>query len=443
MNLSSSLLVQYSNKLQGSINLLGDKSISHRVLLLAGLANGVSDLRNLLKANVTDAMIDCLSQLGVGFTFREEDLGRVFAEVTGKDMKLDAQEAPLNCRGSATTMRLLAGVLAGRNFESTLDGIDRLRLRPMRRIIEPLESKGAKIISNNGFAPLKFMPAVLKSSSTKLKVASAQVKSAILLAGLESEGMTEVIEPTTSRDHTERLFRRLGIPIEEETTSEGKHIVRIQGPVQHIPPLDMTLPGDPSSAAFIVVAALQSPNGAVTLPNVCLNPGRMGIYEALNQMGADIQIYDQSNSYGETVGTISAKSTKLTGTTVGGRQVPAMIDEFPIFALAATQADGTTIVRDAEELRYKESDRIEALAEELRKMGAIIETKADGFVITGPTSLKGAEVNCKGDHRLAMTLVIAGLIAEGTTKVNGWSIINDSFPNFIETLQSLGANIEW
>jgi 3-phosphoshikimate 1-carboxyvinyltransferase len=283
----------------------------------------------------------------------------------------------------------------------------------------------------------------LQPSEHFLQVASAQVKSALLLAGLFSDGLTAVIEPHKSRDHTERMLRGLGVQVTESEDPQGSHRVTVSGAVASLPPLDVQLPSDPSSAAFLVTAGLLVPDSDVEVTNLCLNPGRTGLFDVLRSMGGNLRVNDSSESNGEPTGTIAVEPGNLFGTTIQGSLVVRMIDEFPILAVAATQARGTTIVRDAEELRVKESDRIESLAEELNKMGAGIETMPDGFTLNGPAKLTGAVVNARGDHRLAMSLAVAGLVAEGETRIEGWEIINDSFPEFPRILKRLGADVQW
>lgn len=441
-----SLHIRSTDSLNGTVLLPGDKSLSHRALIFASLANGVSRIGNCLMANVTQAMIDCLRDLDVSIDISKNGSVTGAGDVVVKGKNLGSFTPPtaaLSCRGSATTMRLLAGVLAGQPFESTLDGNERLRMRPMDRLVEPLRIKGARIHTCNGNAPLTFYPSLLKSSETVLAVASAQVKTALLLAGLFSNGPTAVTEPHTSRDHTERMLRSLGVQVEEHVFEDGRHEVRIPGWVDSLPPLDMTLASDPSSAAFLVIAGLIVPHSVIRIPRLCLNPGRTGLLEVLSLMGAELRIEDGSEQHGEPTGTVCVQSCELQGITVKGPMVTRMIDEFPIFAVAATQACGVTTVQDAGELRLKESDRIDALAEELNKMGAGIETTADGFVVRGPVRLKGAKVNGRGDHRLAMSLAVAGLVAQDETEIRGWEAMRDSFPDFPQVLKQLGAHVEW
>ncbi|MGB6066723.1 MAG: 3-phosphoshikimate 1-carboxyvinyltransferase [Desulfomonilaceae bacterium] len=441
------LRIRPSRRLSGVVSLPGDKSLSHRALLFASLGTGVSRIRNCAKAGVSLAMIECLQALGVQVV--EESgptlqAGVADLRVTGKDLVgFEPPSAPLHCRGSATTMRLMAGMLAGQAFQSTLDGNERLRTRPMGRVVEPLRAKGARIATDTGNAPLSFFPSRLQPSEHLLPVASAQVKSALLLAGLFTDGPTTVIEPFRSRDHTERMLKSLGAPVTEYEDQEGRHHVTVSGAITSIPSLDVHLPSDPSSAAFLVTAGLLVPDSNLEVTNLCLNPGRTGLFDVLRSMGADLRVNGAAESDGEPTGTITVESGALRGATIQGALVIRMIDEFPILAVAATQASGTTVVRDAAELRVKESDRIETLAEELNKMGAEIQTAPDGFTIIGPRKLTGTVVNARGDHRLGMSLAVAGLIAEGETLIQGWEIINDSFPEFPRILKELGADIQW
>lgn len=439
------LKIRRSESLSGSITLPGDKSLSHRALLLAALADGTSHIRNCLKAGVTEAMIECLHSLGVALEVENSACaGSADLSVTSKGMSGLARPAkPLYCRGSATTLRLLAGVLAAQKFESTLDGNDRLRMRPMDRIVEPLKQKGAVIQSANGNAPLSFFPASLNPSEHVLSVASAQVKSALLLSGLFTKGKTLVFEPHKSRDHTERMLRILGVPISEWEEPKKGFAAEVSGPVERIPPLDLKLPSDPSSAAFLIVAGLIVHDAQLHLQDVCLNPHRTGLLDVLISMGADLRIGSSPDVHGEPTGNISVRNSRLAATEIRGDTVTRMIDEFPIFAVAATQATGITVISDARELRLKESDRITAVAEELTKMGAIIDTKPDGLIIHGPVSLKGADVDARGDHRLAMSLAVAGLAAQGETSIRGWRVLEDSFPHFPEMLRNLGADVRW
>lgn len=333
-------------------------------------------------------------------------------------------------------MRLLAGALAGQPFDSTLDGSPQLRQRPMRRVTEPLRQMGAQIEDDDGRAPLVIRGTSLNGSVHQLEVASAQVKSALLLAGLHADGPTTIIEPGPSRDHTERLLAAMGA----ELAVDG-HVIRLVNPGVALDPLDLTIPGDFSSAAFLLVAALIVPRSDVRLSAVGLNPTRTGLLDVLRGMDGNIVIQGLTEESGEPVGGLRARASGLSGTVVEGDDVVRAIDELPVLAVAATQAEGVTEVRDAAELRVKEVDRISLLAVELRKLGAQIEERPDGFSIEGPTRLQGAPVDSHGDHRLGMALAVAGLVAEGETVVDGAECIADSFPGFAKTLVKLGAEV--
>jgi 3-phosphoshikimate 1-carboxyvinyltransferase len=345
--------------------------------------------------------------------------------------------APIDCQGSGTTMRLLAGILAGQSFASTLDGHSGLRRRPMERVAVPLREMGADVTTRDGCPPLAIAGGQLRGIDYQLPVASAQVKSAILLAGLYAEGQTVVCQPGPSRDHTERMLRAQGVSIGLDDDK-----ISIAPDSQPLAPMSLTLPADFSSAAFPLVAALLVGSGEVMLEGVGVNSTRTGLLDVLDEMGADITWLNQTDRGGEPVADLVVRSGELRGVEVSGNLVVRMIDEFPILAVAATQARGETSVRDARELRVKETDRIASVVAELRALGAPVQEQDDGFVVEGPVSLRGARVYSHGDHRLAMALVIAGLIAEGETIVEGADVIADSFPGFVSLMRELGAEIE-
>ncbi len=428
------LRIRPATRLHGTHPVPGDKSISHRALLFAALADGISDLRGWLPAADCEATLHCVRALGIQVERPAAD--RLIVHGRGLRGLRPASE-PLDCGGSGTTMRLLMGILAGFPFPSTLVGNPQLSRRPMERVAQPLRQMGAEVITTEGHAPVHVRGGSLQGIRYALPVASAQVKSALLLAGLYASGPTTVIEPAPSRDHTERLLEAMGAQVERE----GEAITVY--PAQRLSPISLTIPGDPSSAAFLIAAASLVPGGTVRIPGVLLNPTRLGWVEAWRAMGAPIEVRPEGETGGEPVGWLSAAAApRLQAIEVAGALVPRMIDEFPIFAVVATQAEGVTEVRDAAELRVKESDRIAALAEELRRMGARIEERPDGFLIHGPTPLRGAVVHSHGDHRLAMALAVAGLIARGETVVEDAACIADSFPGFVESLRHLGAEIE-
>lgn len=420
--------------LRGSVTLPGDKSLSHRAALFAAMAEGESVVRRFLVSGVTRAMLDALSALGVAWRLDGDSL-----RVTGRGLRgFHTPRQALDCGNSATTMRMLLGALSAAGAEATLDGSAGLRQRPMGRVTTPLQTMGVRITSADGCAPLvlvgraKDLP--LKAVSHVLPVASAQVKSALVLAALAGDGVTEIREPGPSRDHTERMLRSMGAEVE----SVGDHTVRVSPLSKPLQPLDMTLPGDISSAAFLMVAAAIVPGSAILLRNVGLNHTRTGFSEVLKAMGAEIEYEACGESAGEAVGDIRLNAAALRGVRVGGDTVVRMIDEFPALAVAACFAEGVTDVHDAGELRYKESDRIAVMCRELRSLGAVVEERADGFSIQGG-SLRGGVCEARGDHRLAMSLALAGLAAPEPVRVRGAEILNESFPGFLPSLRRLGV----
>ena len=416
--------------LRGEVTVPGDKSISHRAVMLAAIAQGKSDIRNWLAAGDTEATLGAAHALGAHI----ERHDATTLTISGGDLR--QSEAPLNLMNAGTGIRLLAGLLAGQPFPSVLDGSAQLRRRPMKRITTPLKLMGANIESSNGGCPLQIRPAALKGITYEMPVASAQVKSAVLLAGLYGDSPTTVIQPGPARDHTERMLRSLGVRITEDG-DDGNTITL--SPPESLAPLDITVPGDVSSAAFLIVAGLVTPGSDLTIRGVNLNPTRTGLLDVLNEMGADLTLNNHAEQAGEPIGDIQVKTSQLKGIAIGGETVVRMIDEFPILMVAALRADGETVVRDARELRVKETDRIAVMAAELRKLGARIDERDDGFRIVGPQRLTGAIVDGHDDHRIAMSLTIAGLIAAEGTVVTDAACASDSFPGFAETLVNLGA----
>ncbi|MBN1309974.1 MAG: 3-phosphoshikimate 1-carboxyvinyltransferase [Anaerolineae bacterium] len=430
-----SLHVHTSRALHGATQVPGDKSISHRSLILGALAEGTSQMRGWLPAGDTLATLGCMSMLGIDIERRDATTLTVY----GRGLRgLEAPPAALDCVNAGTAMRLLSGVMAGQSFPSVLDGSVQLRRRPMRRITEPLRRMGAHIEDHGGGAPLHISPARLYGVTYQMPVASAQVKSCLLLAGLFAEGQTTVIEPGPARDHTERMLYSMGTPVQVD----GKQITLSPG--HTLQPFNMTIPGDLSSAAFLMVAACLGDGSRVELRHIGINPTRTGIIDILRAMGAQIDIEKQAQEEaGEPVADMIIRWAQLKGIDISGDLIVRAIDEFPALMVAATQADGRTTVSQAAELRVKETDRIAVMAGELRKMGAEVEERPDGFIIDGPQKLRGTTVDGYDDHRIVMSLVIAGLHAEGATTITGAGSLNDSFPGFVETLQGLGANVEW
>ncbi len=429
--------IRSNTPLRGTITLPGDKSISHRAALFAALAEGTSRFENYLVAGVTRAMLDSLAMLGVDCHLEGTTL-----TVRGDGLRpwSDAEKR-LDCGNSGTTLRTLTGALVATNTPALLDGSPGLRRRPMGRIVKPLRQMGASIQTADGlFAPLRIGKAdQLTGIDYHLPVASAQVKTALLLAALGAEGATKLTEPGPSRDHTERMLAQMGAQIEIDTAARA---VSLEPPSEPLSPLAFTIPGDFSSAAFLIVAALITPGSEITLRSVGLNPTRTGLLDALRAMGAQIQITLTRAQANEPVGDLVVTySPDLRGIEVDGDLVVRMIDEFPIFAVAAVHAQGETIVREAEELRYKETDRIHVLGEEFSKLGIPIQEQEDGFSIRGGHPYHGGNVSARGDHRLGMALTVLGLGADEAVTVHGAEIIAESFPSFFAKLEALGAEL--
>ena len=429
------LTIHPANELFGTARVPGDKSISHRSAMFASLAEGESRVRNFLPGG------DCLATLGV-----LRALGVTIDQPSPTELRIDGvglhgwQEpaAPLDCVNSGTTMRLMAGLLAGQSFFSILHGSSQLIRRPMGRIVDPLRQMGATIYGRQGgrLAPLAIRGHLLSGIDYILPVASAQVKSAILLAGLYSNGLAIVREPAPTRDHTERILTAMG-------AQAGKvgQVIASERPRRPLRPLDLTVPGDISSAAFLLAAGLLAPRGHVTLEGVGVNPTRTGILDIVQQMGGAVRIDNMREEAGEPAADLVVQPSQLHGVEIGGELIPCAIDELPVVAVLATQARGRTVVRNAAELRVKETDRIATIVAELRTLGARIEERPDGFVVEGPTELHSAPVSSHGDHRLAMALAVAGLAAEGPVLVEDTECIADSFPGFERVLTTLGAEL--
>lgn len=421
--------------LNGEVEVPGDKSITHRALMLGALASGTTRITNALLATDCMATLEIVRALGIDI----EQLPSGEIEVHGKCIRgLREPSRPLECGGSGTTMRLMSGILAGQPFYSVLAANAQLGKRPMDRIAAPLRLMGATILGRQGgkLAPLTIQGGNLKAITYLPPVASAQVKSAVLLAGLFAEGVTGVDEPLPTRDHTERMLSAMGAQILRSNT----HVTIAPYPILN--PLSIRVPGDISSAAFLLVAASIVPGSSLLIRRIGINPGRTGILSALKRMGASLSLRNKATENGEPIADLCVSSGGLKGITIEPEEVPGIIDELPILAVAATQAEGVTEVRGAAELRVKETDRIGTTVAELRSMGASIEALPDGFRIVGPTPLHGAEVSSHGDHRLAMSLAVAGLAAGGETIVEGVECTRDSFPGFEDVLaRTLGMEV--
>jgi len=420
------LVIEKKNTLKGEITIPSDKSISHRAIMFSSLAKGKTLVKNFSKGADCHSTLKVFSELGIEHKFLDEQTLEIIS-----DGNLKAPIKDLDCGNSGTTMRLMSGILAARNFNSVLTGDESLSKRPMKRVIEPLSLMGANIDSNDNKAPLKIYGKELNSIDYTSKLSSAQVKSCILLAGLNTKGITSYTEPFVSRNHTELMLEYLGadIMVNDTTTKITKSELEAK---------DIEIAGDISSAAFFIVAGLIVPNSDIIIKNVGLNPTRTGILEVCEKMGANIEILDKRLLGKEEVGDLRIRTSNLKATVIEGDVIPKLIDEIPVIAVLATQAEGETIIKDAQDLRNKESDRITATVKELQKIGADIEETPDGFIIRGKKHLKGdAEVETYHDHRLAMSLYVAGLICEKPIKINEFQWVNISFPEFEELMNRL------
>ena len=412
--------------LNGSIKIPADKSISHRAIMFSSLAKGKSTIKNFSKGQDPNSTLKIFKQLGVEFNFIDEQTLTVVSPG-----KFNQTDTPLDCGNSGTTMRLVSGILAGIEIPTVLIGDESLSKRPMKRIIEPLSLMGANIQSTDGHAPLIIQKAPLHSINYASKLASAQVKSCILLAGLNTDGTTTVTEPSISRNHTELMLKYMGANI----NTNGKTVSITKSTLE---PKTIEICGDISSAAYFIVAALIVPGSDVILQNVGLNPTRTGILEVCRAMGADIEILNQTIKAGEPVGDIRIKYSSLKACNISGETIPKLIDELPVIAVLATQAQGETRITDAKDLRNKESDRITVTVNALKKLGANIEELDDGFVIQGKTQLRGGvSLETFHDHRIAMSLFVAGLICPQEILIEGFEWAGISFPEFEELFNSL------
>ena len=421
--------IQPLGPLHGSIMVPGDKSISHRAVMLGALASGTTHITGFLMGEDCLTTIDCFRKMGVPIEVREDE---VIVEGVGLH-GLAAPEEALYTGNSGTTTRLLCGILSGQPFTITLNGDASIQKRPMGRVIRPLREMGASIEGkNDNYCPLTLYPSELHGIEYRLPVASAQLKSAILLAGLYAEGQTTVIEPAPSRDHTERMFRTLGVEIE----THGNIITL--NPPEDLHAVDITIPGDISSAAFFLVAGAIVPGSELTIRGVGVNPTRTGILDVLRAMGADIT---ESNfcDEAEPVCDLTVRYRPLHGTEIGGSIIPRLIDELPVIAVAAAFAEGETVIRDAQELKVKESNRIAAMAAELSKAGVNVEETEDGMIIRGGTTPHGAAFETYGDHRIAMSLAVLALAANGASRIHDPDVVAISYPDFFDTLQQLGG----
>jgi 3-phosphoshikimate 1-carboxyvinyltransferase len=429
VTLAPELVVRGGRPLRGRLRLPGCKGISHRALLFAALADGTSRVTNLADGDDVSRTLLALARLGVGVG---SDAAGVSIVAAGREA-WHAPDRSFDCGNSGTTMRMLCGLLAPCPFTSVLTGDESLSRRPMARVVEPLRAMGARIDSPDGgaHAPLTIEGGALHGVRHELAVASGQVKTALVLAGLAATGTTEIVEPAPSRDHTERMLAALHAPIERV----DDRTLRVGAGVPHSFALDV--PGDPSSAAFFVVAASVVPESEIVLENVALNPGRIAYVDVLRRMGADIEVDVAETRLGEPVGSITVRAARLHGTEIAGTE--SIIDELPVLAVAGAFADGVTTIRDAAELAVKESNRIATIERELGALGVGVEPRADGLVVRGGQP-RGATTESHGDHRVALAAAVAGLGAEGETTVRGWPIVGVSYPRFEADLATL---LEW
>ncbi|WP_069997311.1 3-phosphoshikimate 1-carboxyvinyltransferase [Cellulosilyticum sp. I15G10I2] len=416
------------SSLRGIINIPSDKSISHRSVMFGSLALGTTTIYNFLMGDDCLSTIQCFRALGIPIS-----IDGTTVVVHGKGMHgLSAPNDLLDCGNSGTTVRLLSGILAAQNFDVALTGDASIQKRPMKRVIEPLRQMGADLnAAKDNFCPIHIKPSKLTGITYHSPVASAQVKSCLLLAGLYGSSPTTVVEPSVSRDHTERMLGAFGATLTRQDTA-----VTVV-PCEELYATDITVPGDISSAAFFMVAGLITPDSDITIKNVGINPTRKGILDVLLQMGGDITVFNEKIVCGEPVCDLRVRSSKLHGTTIGGSIIPTLIDEIPILAVAACLAEGKTVIQDAAELKVKESNRIAALHSELSKMGADITPTEDGLIVNGIKALHGAELNSFDDHRIAMSLAIAACNASSSSAIYNADCVKISFPNFYELLHEI------
>lgn len=404
--------------LKGSITIPSDKSVSHRAVILCSLAEGKSVIKNFSNGQDPKSSLKICQELGVNCEFENNNL------VINSRGILSKPQKELNCGNSGTTMRFMCGILVAQNFTSTLTGDESLSKRPMKRIIEPLTLMGADISSVDNKAPLVIKGRELHSINYKSQLASAQVKSCILLAGMHCSGTTTFEEPYISRNHTELMLKYMGCNIQIQNNA-----VKIQK--SKLNPITIEIPGDISSAAFFIAAALIIPNSDIIIKNTGINPTRTGILDIAKKMGADIEILDERTVSNELVADLRVRYCDLKACTIEGEIIPKLIDELPVIAVLATQCKGQTIIKDAQDLRNKETDRIKAVVTELKKLGADIEETQDGFIINGKTELiGGCSVNTYHDHRLAMSLYVAGMICNQPVGIDGFEWVDISFPEF-------------
>lgn len=418
------------SQLTGELTVPGDKSISHRAIMLGAIANGTTEISNFLNGADCLSTMACFQQLGIEI----DSIEATHIRIRGKGLHgLKKPDRILDVGNSGTTMRLLSGILAGQTFDTMLTGDASIQQRPMKRIFDPLTEMGALLQSRerDGFAPYKIYGRKLQGIRFTSPVASAQIKSCILLAGLYAAGMTRVTEPSLSRNHTELMLKAFGADLYTKNTQS------VLTPGNTLSGQQLCIPGDISSAAYFLAAALITPNSELLLKDTGINPTRAGILKIARAMGADITLLNERSVSGEPMADILVKTSQLRGIPVGGDQIPALIDEIPVLAVMACFAEGETVISDAAELKVKESNRIDSVVTNLRNMGAAIEATEDGMIIRGGRPLKGCMVKTKNDHRIAMAFTVAGLNADGYTELDDSRCVNISYPGFFRELMSL------
>ena len=420
------MVIQKIKKAVGQIKVPGDKSISHRAVMLGSLANGVTEISGFLKGADCLSTIDCFRKMGIDIDINGENV-----TVHGNGLRgLKKPDEMLYTGNSGTTTRLLCGILAGQNFDTSITGDAAIQKRPMGRVVKPLSMMGAKI--ENEYCPLYITGTKLHGIDYKMPVASAQVKTAIILAGLYADGETVIHEIEKSRDHTELMLSAMGADLTVDNLD-----ITVK-PTNDLTAVNVDVPGDISSAAFFLVLGAIMPNSQITVINVGINPTRTGIIDVLKDMGADITLENVHTSAGETVADITVRSSSLKGTTVGGDIIPRLIDELPIIAVAAVFADGQTVIKDAQELKVKETNRIRAVVDEFNKCGIDITETDDGMIINGGKSIHGADFKTYGDHRMAMSLTVLAQLADGESTLDDSDCACVSYPTFFDDFYKLG-----
>ena len=431
MKNGSSVIVRPARNVRGSVRLPGDKSISHRYAMLAGIAEGPSRLENYSTGADCASTLACMRSLGVSWECTCDG----FIEVQGRGSSLAAPAHALDCGNSGSTMRMLSGIVAGQEFTSDMIGDESLSRRPMARVITPLTAMGAQIASQQGKPPLRITGAPLKAIDYAMPVASAQVKSCLLFAGLFADGETRIEEPLRTRDHGEVALQAFGAKLDRKSIGQGNE-VRIRGG-QRLRGIEARIPGDLSSAAFFLCAAALFPGSQLVVPNLLMNPTRARLLDILMQIGLCISVTQLDEIHGELVGSLQVEGARLTQAAISGADSAALIDEIPVLAAIAPFTEKGIEVKDAKELRVKESDRIAAVAMNLRRMGARVEEREDGLKIPGGQTLHGAELDSFGDHRIAMAFAIAALRADGETLIRGAESAAISYPAFFQTLEEV------